>query len=219
MLACPQPRCVPVRASAFPPEPPCGTSRSVTSTPTRFEETRLVEALALGDEAALGQAYDLYSRRVYSLILRLVIQPAEAEEVMQDVFLELWRRADRFDASRGSLLTWLLTIARSRAIDRLRHHRARISTEAFPEDAEPPAPFETPADLTTDEDSHARVVAALDELPDVERRVIDLAYFEGKTQQEIAAETGWPLGTVKGRARNALRRLRACLPEELGSFG
>lgn len=172
----------------------------------------LVRAMAGGDGHALAATYDRYGRLVHSLALRIVGDAAEAEDVVQDVFLQAWQQAGRFEASRGSVPAWLLAMARSRAIDRLRARQSRPEGHRADQD------FELAADAGLLPDRHAidvqhagRVREALHQLPGLQRVAIELAYFEGLTHAEIAARLEQPLGTVKTRIRTGLLRLRATL--------
>jgi RNA polymerase sigma-70 factor, ECF subfamily len=176
----------------------------------------LVRAIAAGDESALARAYDAHGGLVYGLAVRIVGNAAEAEEVAQDVFLRLWRSAPSFDAKRGGLRAWLATIARNRAVDVVRARRGRPQSAPGVDPAGFPAAGDAPADRAGLADARALAVAAMDGLPAEERRVVELAYFEGCSQTEIAERTDTPLGTVKGRARSALARLRGALPRSLG---
>lgn len=180
-----------------------------------IDEQALVRAIASGDEQALGRAYDLHGRMVYSLALRILSSPPEAEEVLQDVFLQLWNGASRFDPERGRLPAWLVTITRNRSIDRLRARRARPGGQTIEGLEEQVLETSTPIAEVTREDAGGLARRALEELPPDERRVLELAYFEGLSQTQIADKLGSPLGTVKTRARNGLRRLRQALPLEL----
>ncbi len=186
--------------------------------PTPDDDARVAHAIASGDEAALARAYDAHGSLVYGLALRVCGKVHDAEEVLQDVFLTLWRTASRFDAGRGSLVAYLTTLTRHRAIDRIRSRHARPDAALGMSDDAPPvaslAP--TPSDGAELSEDARLAVGALDRLPVEERRVLELAYFDGLSQSEIAARTGDPLGTVKGRTRNALRRLREALPRSLG---
>ena len=178
--------------------------------PSQYSDNDLLHALARGDEAALAAIYDRYHLILFGLILRILHDRAEAEDVLQEVFLQVWRRAGDFDEARGRAFTWLVTIARSRALDRLRSagSRARLTEGAA----------QTPRDDVSDaaldalkSETSAIVREALAELPDEQRRTLFLAYFEGLTQVEIAARLGDPLGTVKTRMRSGLIKLRELL--------
>jgi RNA polymerase sigma-70 factor (ECF subfamily) len=192
----------------------------MTPPPTSDDDARLVRAIASGDEAALARAYDVHGSLVYGLALRIVRSPPDAEEVLQDVFATLWRTASRFDAALGTLPAYLTTLTRHRAIDRVRRRSARPDVavgSGDDADATPlPASGPGPSDVAASRDEARRAVAALGTLAAVERRVLEMAYFDGLSQSEIAARTGDALGTVKGRTRNALRRLREALPRPLG---
>lgn len=162
----------------------------------------LVRRLADGDPSALGEFYDLYSGLAHGLALRILRDAAEAEDVVQEVFVQVWRQADRFDVGRGSPEAWVCTIARSRALDRLRRRAARREE---PSEAAPPATAVPRAEDTL------AVRKALEVLSDDQRRALELAYYEGLTQTEIAARLQQPLGTVKTRIRTAMIRLREAL--------
>lgn len=155
------------------------------------------------------------SGRSWAAVLRILSSRADAEEVLQETFLEVWRRAREFDPGRGNLETWVLTIARTRAIDRKRTLGtvARVVEDAS---AQPPPVSATPRDpseIAVQGQERARVAAALRELPPEQRIVVELAYFEGLSQREISERTGDPLGTVKTRARLALEKLATLLAE------
>lgn len=175
----------------------------------------LVLAIARSSGDALSQLYDRYAPTVLSLARRIVGRTDAAEEVVQDVFAQVWRDASRYATERGSVGAWIVTLARTRAIDRLRATRARPDQSASVEapDARPvPAPARTPEAVAISIDDARRVRRALDRLPDAQRGLVELAYYEGLTHQEIAQRTGVPLGTVKTRLRAALTSLREVLP-------
>lgn len=175
--------------------------------------------MAAGDESALARAYDAHSSLVYGLALRVCGKTQDAEEVLQDVFMTLWRTASRFDAGRGSLVGYLTTLTRNRAIDRIRSRRSRPDVALGMLDDAPRDPVDLddgPGERAGAREDATLAVTALNGLPSEERRVLELAYFDGLSQSEIAARTGDPLGTVKGRTRNGLRRLREALPPSLG---
>ncbi len=178
-------------------------------------DEELMERVAAGDTRAFEVVYDRYSRRAYSLARRITGQVAAAEEGTQDAFLALWRGASRFDPGRGSLATWLLALVRHRSIDLLRRGSARALdralTEGAAESIEAPGRTEDQVIALQESDQALRLVA---ELPPDQREVIDLAYFAGYSQTEIAARVGIPLGTVKGRARLGLLKLREAAERE-----
>ena len=171
-----------------------------------------LERLARGDGDALAELYDRHARPIYSLALRILKNPSDAEDVVQDVFAQAWRQAGRYDVRRGVVAAWLLTLSRSRAIDRLRARRAREDRTAA-DGAVADLKVEMPApDLQLlSREQVARVRTALDELPLLQRIAIELAYYEGLTHAEIAERLEQPLGTVKTRIRLALGKLRDAL--------
>src|SRR5579862_1705429 len=162
--------------------------------------------MAGGDRDAFALFYDTYAPLAYGT-LRRMREPEEAAEVLQDVFLELWRRAGEFDPGRGTPEAWVLVRARSRGIDRLRSTRRREEMTASPlTEVAPDETAPNPGRVVEDRDT---VHGALAELPEPQRRVIDLAFFAGLTQSEIAVQLRLPLGTVKTRMRLGMDRLRA----------
>jgi len=175
-----------------------------------------VRRVAEGDADALAEIYDRHARPVFSLALRILDEHAEAEEVVQEVFSGVWSHARRYDRTRGSVRAWLLTMARSRAIDRLRARRARpqaVSLSVTRTTLElPDAAAGHDVALITEEQRHA-LRRALSDLPLVQRLAIELAYYEGLSQTEIAARLEQPLGTIKTRIRSGLIRLRQVLSE------
>lgn len=169
----------------------------------------LIRQMADGDQAAFARFYDRYAPLVFALIVRIVRERAEAADVLQEVFWEAWRGASGYDPERGSPEAWLVTRARSRAIDRVRALRRRGETFAAPVDealaAAPADPAGDPAQRAAE---RGAVRSALERLPEPQREVIELAYYGGLTQTEIAERLKQPLGTVKTRIRLALERLR-----------
>src|SRR5262245_6372530 len=145
----------------------------------------LARAMAAGDESALARAYDAHGPLVYALALRVTGRAPEAEEVLQDVFLSLWRSAEKFDRARGSLVGFLTTLARNRAIDRVRARRARPDSPAAADPADAPSAIATPLEAADRSDAATVARSALASLPPEERRVLEMAYFDGLSQTEI----------------------------------
>jgi len=162
----------------------------------------IVRRLAAGDPDALGQFYDAYAGLVNGLALRILRDTTDAEDVVQEVFVQAWRQAARFDPARGSPEAWLSTMARTRALDRLRR---RVSRREEPDEMAPP-----PSDVPRREEALA-VRKALEGLSPDQRQALELAYYEGLTQSEIARRLGEPLGTIKTRIRTGMIRLRETL--------
>ena len=161
---------------------------------------------------SLGRLYDRHAATVYGLARRIVRTGEDAEEVVQDVFAQVWRDAGRYDASRATVAGWLVMLTKARAIDRLRARRARPDVggqPAAPVQVSSPGP--TPEACTISAEEARRVRAALETLPETQRAVIDLAFYEGLTHSEIAGRTGLPLGTVKTRLRAAMAVLRGAI--------
>lgn len=174
--------------------------------------------MARGDEQALAQLYDNYRVILFGLLVRILNSREEAEDVLQEVFLQVWRRARDFDETRGKPFTWLVTLARSRAIDRLRSlgARDRVAQASVREAAEE---VSDAARDTFRSEQRALVTSALSQLPEEQKRPLVLAYFDGLTQSEIAAKLGAPLGTVKTRMRAGMIKLRELLTGKNESFG
>ena len=170
------------------------------------DEAALIARIRAGDESAMGDLYDRYSGVVYGVALRVLADTSAAEDVLQEVFLQLWRNPQAFDADRGRLAPWLAVIARNRAIDVLRRRPMEDDIDELP--------ISTGVNL---EDEAAerlaigKVRGALGQLPQDQRKLLEMAFFEGMTHSEIAAKTGEPLGTVKTRIRSGLLALRKAL--------
>jgi RNA polymerase sigma-70 factor (ECF subfamily) len=188
--------------------------------PERAQENdvELLKAIAAHDEAALAQLYDRYRVILFGLLMRILNNRAEAEDVLQETFLQVWRRAADFDEKRGRPFTWLVTLARSRGIDRLRTLAARERVAAAGAREESEAVSDAASDAFRSE-QRGLVNNALDQLPDEQKRPLMLAYFDGLTQSEIATRLGAPLGTVKTRMRSGLMKLRELLAGKDESFG
>jgi len=178
--------------------------------PSQIADDDLLQAVSRGDESALAALYDRYRLILFGLILRILHDRHEAEDVLQEAFLQVWRRANDFDPARGRAFTWLVTIARSRALDRLRMLGSRSRFIDADEQAGSDEVLDTARELVRSETGEI-VRRALRELPDEQRRTLLLAYFEGLTQAEIAERLGHPLGTVKTRMRSGLIKLRELL--------
>ena len=179
------------------------------------ETSALIARIAAGDRDAFSRFYDLLAPTAFGLIRRVLRGPEAAAEVLQEVFWQVWREAPQYDPKRGSPEAWLVMRAKTRAIDRLRSIRRRDRTFVAPVDesvarsSEEPA--ENPAVVAED---RSLIQTALAQLPEPQRRVIEMAFFEGLTQSEIAIRLREPLGTVKTRARLGLERLRGALRGE-----
>ena len=172
----------------------------------QITDAMLVSRIRSGDEDALAALHDRYAGVVYSVALRVLGETTQAEDILQEIFLQLWRNPQRFDANRGSLGAWLAVIARHRAIDQLRRRRPESDIE----------------DVVISVDSHleqatdrnlaiAKVRTAVERLPAEQRQPLEMAFFQGLTHAEIAIKTSTPLGTIKTRIRSALLALRKAL--------
>jgi len=175
----------------------------------------LVERVAQGDRSAFLELYDRHVSRVFALATRMLGDRASAEEVTQDAFLKLWTRARAFSPTRGALLAWLLTIARNNALDRIRLEARRPAlVEASLSDLEDGRPDLQAPGSGSEEARWRSLRFALAELPDGQRQVIELAYYQGLTHSQMAEMLGLPLGTVKTRLRLGMERLRDAWIEE-----
>ncbi len=187
--------------------PVVNRSRSVEA--TRADDAALLSRLARGDRDALAALYDAYSSAVFGVVRRIVRTATEAEDICHDVFVEAWRRAADYDPARGSVRTWLVLRARSRALDHVKSaavSRTDALTELVRSDDSPDSAMARASD-------GARVVSALSALPEEQRAVLLLGYFQGLSSTEIAEVMGTPVGTVKSRVASALGRLRKLLAE------
>ncbi len=195
---------------------PAPDASSLPATPGGVDRD-LLERAARGEEPALGSLYDRYGGPLYAVAYRITGERADAEEVVLEAFAQAWREAARFRSEKGSVIAWLTMICRSRALDlvRARGRRARLHVSAVA--AEPEAVpamaggARSPADLVTDQERARRVAEALATLSPPQRQVIELAYYEGLSQSEIADRLREPLGTIKTRVRIAMQKLREVL--------
>ena len=184
----------------------------------QISDVELLKAIVRQDETALADLYDRYRVILFSLLVRILNSREEAEDVLQEVFLQVWRRAADFDENRGRPFTWLVTLTRSRGIDRLRSLAARERVAL----AGARKPSEEVSDAVADayrSEQRGLVTTALAQLPDEQKRALMLAYFDGLTQSEIAEKLDAPLGTVKTRMRSGLIKLRELLGSQSASFG
>jgi RNA polymerase sigma-70 factor (ECF subfamily) len=191
---------------------------SLPTPQTDAEDAESLLAVARGDESAFARVYDRYAPILLGLLLRILRSRAEAEDVLQEVFLQVWQQARSFDPARGRAFTWLVTLARSRAIDRLRAVDSRERAAQRSAGDAPPEPARAEwVDETAIRAERAEAVrAALAELPEEQRQVLVLAYLEGMSQSEIAEAKNQPLGTVKTRTRTGLKKLSEALHAKLG---
>jgi RNA polymerase sigma-70 factor (ECF subfamily) len=171
----------------------------------------LMAAAARGDEAAFATVYDQTSARAYGMVLRVVRDPAQAAEVTQDVYLEVWRQSARFDAGKGGVLPWLLMIAHRRAVDRVRAAQSAIVRDDKYATLTEDRPFDTVSEQVQTSLEAQRVRRVLGDLTPAQREAVTLAYFGGYTHTEVAELLKVPLGTVKTRIRDGLIRMRDAL--------
>ncbi len=180
-------------------------------------DEEIVRRVAEGDQTAIAELYDRYRQAAFGLALRVLRDRGEAEEALLDTFLQIWKTAARYDAGRGSVSAWLMTLARSRAIDRLRARpRPVLATDEL-EATAPAAGAPGPEEAMEQVLRQRRVTRALSALNEPQRRAIALAYYRGLSHAEIAATLGEPLGTIKSRIRTGLQALRDSLAGQFAS--
>ena len=182
-----------------------------SAAPRQPDLSELLRASARGDERAFAELYDATSRRLYGLVVRVVRDPAQAEEVAQEAFLEIWRTSARFDPARGSAMSWMMTIAHRKAVDRVRSAEAASRRDQTYEAATQERAYDITAEEVERSLESQRVRNALESLTETQRGAVQLAYFGGYTHNEVAALLGIPLGTAKTRIRDGLIRLRDTL--------
>jgi RNA polymerase sigma-70 factor (ECF subfamily) len=185
--------------------------RGLEPDPRALTLDALLVATARGDRTAFSDLYDQTAPRVFGLVRRLLIDAAQAEEVTQDVFLEAWQTAARFDPARGNALSWLFTLAHRRAVDRVRASQAARDRDLRIGVRDLEVPVDGVAEAAEVRIEHERVSHAFSALSDVQRECLALAYYDGCSQSEIAGRLGVPLGTVKTRLRDGMIRLREVL--------
>lgn len=192
-------------------------SRHLSATPGRrmHVEPRgdvdLMRAVARGDQDAFAALYDRYADRVFGLIRKVLRDPSQSEEVAQEVFVEIWRTARRYDPDKGAVATWFMTLAHRRAVDRVRSEQSSRNHEDRAGASDVQRPFDEVEEQIETRVEHQRVRRALDALTDLQRQAIELAYYGGNTYREVAELLDTPLGTVKTRMRDGLIRLRDAL--------
>lgn len=207
-----EPPTEPGKAEPEPSSTQCSSRESGGALEQRSDAELMVQ-IAAGNEQAFEQLYDRHSARLYGLCLRILGKTTDAQSVLSDVFYEIWQSAGRFDPARGSVRTYLTTLARSRAIDRLRSEATRSAHEKqFHAESAPPEPPVTrgldPAASMISQETFEQVRRALDELTEPQRKSLEMSYFGGLTHREIADRLQLPLGTVKTHIRIALEKLR-----------
>ncbi|BBH67767.1 RNA polymerase sigma factor SigK [Actinoplanes sp. OR16] len=180
----------------------------------RADASELLRAVGHGDEQAFARLYDLVAPRVYGLIRRVLRDPAQAEEVAQEALVEVWRTAARFDPAAGSATSWVFTIAHRRAVDRVRAEQAAADRTVRAGAASLDTPYDQVADEVAGRLERRQVRHCLDDLTDLQRQVVTMAYYQGHSYPQVAELLKTPLGTVKTRMRDGLIRLRDCLGVE-----
>jgi RNA polymerase sigma-70 factor, ECF subfamily len=189
--------------------------RAAEVRPERVEIDELLRAVGRGDDAAFARLYDLLAPRVFGLARRVLRDPAQAEEMAQEVLVEVWRTAARFDPERGPGISWVLTIAHRRTVDRVRSERASADRLQKVAAMTTQTPYDEVADQVGTRLERQQVRRCLDGLTELQREAITLAYYGGHTYREVADLLGAALPTVKTRMRDGLIRLRDCLTPEV----
>ncbi len=196
-----------------PPDAP-GTRRPLSAVPDSAIDRppeELLRLTALGQQDAFERLYDAFSARVFGLARRIVRDPSHAEEIAQEVFLEIWRRAGRYDPARGSATSWIMTLTHARAVDRVRSAQAATDREVKVAQTSSERDVDTVVEAVESAFERRAVQRCLGSLTQLQRESITLAYFSGYTYREVAELLSAPLSTVKTRLRDGLIRLRECL--------
>jgi RNA polymerase sigma-70 factor (ECF subfamily) len=194
------------RSSASQPSPICHIGAQVD----QDLMTAYIGRVADGDQAAFGDLYDLLVPSVYGVVKRVLRDPSQADEVTQEIFVEIWKQAARFDVTRGSVRSWAVTIAHRRAVDRVRSEQSHRDRQTAVAAVSPEQPA-TPEDDAMDAEDRVRARAAMATLPAAQREALELAFYDGLTHVQIADRLGIALGTVKTRIRDGLIRLRTTM--------
>ncbi|GAA2017433.1 ECF RNA polymerase sigma factor SigK [Nakamurella flavida] len=202
---------VPPRLSAVPDPSSAGGADGFAEPTARVSDENLLQQTALGHQDAFAALYTAYSARVFGLARRIVRDPGQAEEVAQEVFLEIWRRASRFDASRGSATSWIMTLTHARSVDRVRSAQAATDREIRVAQASTERDVDSVVEAVEANFERRAVQRCLTALTDLQRESITLAYYSGYTYREVSELLGAPLPTIKTRLRDGLIRLRDCL--------
>lgn len=171
----------------------------------------LLQAAGRGDQDSFARLYDATSSRINGLVVRLIVDRAQAEEITQEVFLEIWRTSPKFDPTRGSALSWMFTLAHRRSVDRVRSAQAARRRDENHARESQETSYDSTVDQVTSQLDADRVRAAMKTLGDNQRQALSLVYFEGHTHAEVAETLGIPLGTAKTRIRDGLLRLRTAM--------
>lgn len=198
---------------------PDTSSDTASDSPSRTDDKELVRAIVERKQEAVAELYDRFSSLLMALAYRVLGNAQDAEEILQETFLQVWNQAARYDPSRSSVSTWLVLITRSRAIDRLRSRQVQQRTVTAAQQ-EKPTSHTSPTGVgdVLLQERQKRLGEEMSQLPPEQRQVLELAFYGGSTQSEIAEQTGIPLGTVKTRTLLAMKKLRAALREEIGDL-
>jgi len=198
---------------------PDTSSDTASGSPSRTDDKELVRAIVERKQEAVAELYDRFSSLLMALAYRVLGNAQDAEEILQETFLQVWNQAARYDPSRSSVSTWLVLITRSRSIDRLRSRQVQQRTVTAAQQ-EKPTSHTSPTGVgdVLLQERQKRLGEEMSQLPPEQRQVLELAFFGGSTQSEIAEQTGIPLGTVKTRTLLAMKKLRAALREEIGDL-
>jgi RNA polymerase sigma-70 factor (ECF subfamily) len=192
--------------------PGTALQKFATGRPSDLQWGSYIDLAASGDQQALARLYDESSRLIYSIVVRIVGDAADAEEVTLDVYQQVWRLAGQYNSERGTPSTWLVMMARSRALDRLRWRQGRVRMESGLDEVRDQVSSDNPPELAAWENQkRTRIQSAMGELAPEQREAIQLAFFEGLTHSELAAKLGQPLGTIKTRIRLGMLKLRQSL--------